>query len=167
MLDIETIQTGDPEVFAEIAAATNRKMSHNDMWVCAAAVRTRSDLVTQDEAMAEQFNRYRDSLDLIGAVLLNILVVYVPRAVDALAGLQVDDLVTTARMTDEFKHKLSQLPAEQAHVLVLRIGLDRGKPRTIQELAAELNLPEQRTSRIVELAMESLRGLEPGSGPGA
>ncbi len=51
-LDLETIEDDDAAVFARITTATNRTMSHNDRWICAAAIRTRSTLITQDAGMA-------------------------------------------------------------------------------------------------------------------
>ena len=67
-LDIETIEDDDAGVYARITTATYRTMSHNDRWICAAAIRTRSALITHDAGMAEQLNRYFASLDLLDAL---------------------------------------------------------------------------------------------------
>lgn len=43
-----------PEAFGLIAAAVNRKVSHNDTWIAAAAVTERLRLLTQDAVLAER-----------------------------------------------------------------------------------------------------------------
>ena len=156
-LDIETIEGDDAGVFARITAATNRTMSHNDRWICAAAIRTRSSLITQDAGMAEQLTRFFASLDLLDALQSNILVIYVPRDPETLAERNANAAVSTIRMTDEIKQLLSQLDSRQAEVLELRFGLDRGEPRTLQEVADHLQLKPARIVQIERRAIDRLR----------
>lgn len=159
-LDIDTIEDDDAGVFARITTATGRTMSHNDRWICAAAIRTRSTLVTQDADMAEQLDRYFASLDLLDALQSNIRIVYVPRAPEALAETDATAAVNTIRMTDEIEHLLSRLDASEAEVLKLRFGVDRGEPRTLQQVADHLRLKPARIARIERSALDRLRSVE-------
>ena len=156
-LDIETIEDDDTGVFARITTTTNRTMSHNDRWICAAAIRTRSTLITQDSSMAEQLIRYFASLDLLDALQSYIPIIYVPRDPDTLAETSATAAVNTIRMTDEIKHLLSQLDSREAEVLKLRFGLDRGEPRTLQEVADHFRLKPARIAQIERRALERLR----------
>jgi RNA polymerase sigma factor (sigma-70 family) len=156
-LDIETIERDDPGVFARITRATNRTMSHNDRWICAAAIRTRSTLITQDAGMAEQLDRYFASLDLLDALQSNIRIIYVSRDPETLPGTSATAAVNTIRMTDEIEHLLSQLDQREAEVLQLRFGLDRGEPRTVQQVADHLQLKPSRIARIERQALDRLR----------
>lgn len=156
-LDIETIEDGDAGVFARITTVTNRTMSHNDRWICAAAIRTRSVLITQDAGMAEQLDRYFASLDLLDALQSNIGIIYVPRDPQTLADTSASAAVNTIRMTDEIKHLLSQLDSREAEVLKLRFGLDRGEPRTLQAVADHLRLKPARIAQIERRALDRLR----------
>lgn len=45
------------EAFGQIAAATSRKISHNDTWIASAAVTERRQLLTQDSVLAERATR--------------------------------------------------------------------------------------------------------------
>ena len=156
-LDIETIEYDDAGVFARITATTNRTMSQNDRWICAAAIRTRSTLITQDAGMAEQLNRYFASLDLLDALQSYIPITYVPRDPETLAERSATAAVNTIRTTDEIKHLLSQLDSREAEVLQLRFGLDRGAPRTLQEVADHFRLKPARIAQIERRALERLR----------
>ena len=156
-LDIETIEYDDTGVFAQITATTNRTMSHNDRWICAAAIRTRSTLITQDAGMAEQLNRYFASLDLLDALQSNIPIIYVPRNPETLAETNATAAVNTIRMTDEIEHLLSHLDSREAEVLKLRFGLDRGEPRTLQEVADHFGLKPARIAQIERRALDRLR----------
>lgn len=156
-LDVETIDAGDASVFARITRATNRMMSHDDRWICAAAIRTRSTLITQDAGMAEQLDRYFASLDLLDALQSNIRIIYVPRDPETLAESSADAAVNTIRMTDEIEHLLSQLDPREAEVLKLRFGLDRGEPRTLQEVADHLQLKPSRIAQTERRALDHLR----------
>lgn len=156
-LDVETIEPDDAAVFAGITRATGRKMSHNDRWICAAAIRTRSTLITQDAGMADQLRRYLASLDLLHALQSNIRIIYVPRDAEALAESSADAAVNTIRMTDEIRLLLSQLDPHEAEVLKLRFGLDRGEPRTLQAVADHLHLKPSRVAQIERQALGRLR----------
>lgn len=156
-LDIETVEADDPGLFARNTRATNRTLSHNDRWICAAAIRTRSILITQDAGMAEQLDRYFASLDLLDALQSQIRIIYVPRDPETLAETNATAAVNTIRMTDEVKHLLSQLDPREAEVLELRFGLDRGEPRTLQEVADHLQLKRSRIAQIERRALDRLR----------
>lgn len=156
-LDVETIEADDTGVFARITSATSRAMSHNDRWICAAAIRTRSILITQDAGMAEQLDRYLASLDLLDALQSNIRIIYVPRDPETLAEMNATAPVSTIRMTDEIEHLLSQLDPREADVLTLRFGLDRGDPRTLQEVADHFNVKRSRIAQIEKRALDRLR----------
>lgn len=156
-LDIETIDEGDAGMFARITTATNRTMRHNDRWICAAAIRTRSTLITQDADMAEQLDRYSASLDLLDALQYNIRIIYVSRNPETLAETNASAAVDTARMTDEIKHLLSRLDPREAEVLKLRFGLDRGEPRTLQVVADHLQMKPSRIAQIERRALDRLR----------
>jgi DNA-directed RNA polymerase specialized sigma subunit len=132
-------------------------MSHNDRWICAAAIRTRSTLITQDAGMVEQLDRFFASLDLLDALQSNIRVIYVPRDPETLAERNATAAVNTIRMTDEIKQLLSQLDSRVAEVLVLRFGLDRGEPRTLQEVADHLQLKPARIAQIERRALDRIR----------
>ena len=156
-LDGETIEPEDAVLFARITQATSRAMSHNDRWICAAAIRTRSTLITQDADMAAQLGRYFASLELLDALQAYVPIVYIPREPEALAESKANDAVQTIRMTDEIKHLLSQLDPREAEVLKLRFGLDRGEPRTLQEVADHFELKPSRIAQIEKRALERLR----------
>lgn len=156
-LDVETIEPEDAVLFARITQATSRAMSHNDRWICAAAVRTRATLITQDADMAEQLGRFFASLELLDTLQFYVPIAYIPREPEALAKSNANDAVRTIRMTDEIKHLLSQLDPREAEVLTLRFGLDRGEPRTLQEVADHFELKPSRIAQIEKRALERLR----------
>jgi RNA polymerase sigma factor (sigma-70 family) len=156
-LDIETIRENDAVMFARITAATARAMSHNDRWICAAAIRTGSTLITQDAGMAAQLARYFDSLDLLDALQTSIRIVFVPRDPERLAETRAAEAVSTIRMTDEITQMLSQLDPRDAEILSLRFGLDRGEPRTLQEVADQLRVKPSRIAQIERRALDRLR----------
>lgn len=156
-LDVETIEESDAEAFAGITRATNRTMSHNDRWICAAAIRTRSTLITQDAGMAEQLDRYFDSLDLLDALQSRVPIIYVPRDPNALTESSADAAINPIRMTDEVQHLLSRLDPRDADVLKVRFGLDRGAPRTLQEVADHFKLKPSRIAQIERRALDRLR----------
>jgi len=132
-------------------------MSHNDRWICAAAIRTRATLITQDSGMVEQLDQFFHSLDMLELLRTHIRVVYVPRTPEALAEASADDALDKLRMNDQIKHLLSQLDPREAEVLKLRLGLDRGEPRTQQEVAEHFGLTPARISQIEKNAFAKLR----------
>ncbi|MEO1058706.1 MAG: sigma factor-like helix-turn-helix DNA-binding protein [Actinomycetota bacterium] len=156
-LDVATIEPEDAVLFARITQATTRAMSHNDRWICAAAMRTRSTLITQDAEMAEQLGRYFASLELLDALQVYVPIAYIPREPEAVAKSKANDAAQTIRMTDEIKHLLSQLDPREAEVLTLRFGLDRGEPRTLREVADHFELKPSRIAQIEKRALERLR----------
>ena len=156
-LDVETIDADDAGVFARITRATNRAMSHNDRWICAAAIRTRSILITQDAGMAEGLDRYFASLELLEALQSRVPIIYVHRDPEMLAESSADAAINTIRMTDEIQHLLSPLDPREAEVLKLRFGLDRGAPRTLQEVADHFELKPSRIAQIEKRALDRLR----------
>lgn len=158
-LDVETIEADDAGVFARITRATNRTMSHNDRWICAAAIRTRSALITQDAGMAEQLDRYFASLDLLEALQSGVPIIFVPRDPKVLAESSADAAINTIRMTDEIQHLFSGLDPREAEVLKLRFGLDRGAPRTLQEVADHFDLTPSRIAQIEKRALDRLRSV--------
>lgn len=156
-LDVETIEADDAGVFARITRATNRTMSHNDRWICAAAIRTRSTLITQDAGMAEQLDRYFASLDLVDALQSGIPIIHVPRDPKVLAESSLDAGINKIRMTDEIQHLFSRLDPREAEVLKLRFGLDRGVPRTLQEVADHFGQKPSRIAQFEKRALDRLR----------
>lgn len=156
-LDVETIDADDAATFATLTIATKRVMTHNDRWICAAAIRTRTTLVTQDEAMAIQLDRYFQSLDLIEALRSFIKVLYVPRDPADLAGMEASSVVKSLRWVDEIAHLMSLLDPREAEVLKLRFGLDRGAPRTLQEVGEHFGLKPARVAQIEKQAIAHLR----------
>jgi RNA polymerase sigma factor (sigma-70 family) len=158
-LDVESIEADDAGVFARITRATTRTMSHNDRWICAAAIRTRSTLITQDAGMAEQLERYFASLDLLDALQSRIRIIHVPRDPRALVQSGANAAVHTIRMTDEIEQLLSKLDPREAEVLSLRFGLDRGEPRTLQAVADHLQLKPARIAQIERRALDHLRSV--------
>jgi len=156
-LDVETIDVDDAATFGALTRATNRAMSHNDTWICAAAIRTRSTLITQDEAMATQLGRYFQSLELIEGLRSYVKVVYVPRDPADHADTEASRAVDTLRMSDDIARLMSLLDPREAEVLKLRFGLDRGEPRTLQEVGDHLGLKPARVAQIEKRAMAHLR----------
>jgi RNA polymerase sigma factor (sigma-70 family) len=156
-LHVETIDAGDAATFAALTRATNRTMSHHDRWICAAAIRTRTTLITQDETMAIQLGRYFHSLDLIEALQSYVKVVYVPRDPADLADMEASRAVDTLQFSNEVAHLLSRLDPREAEVLKLRFGLDRGEPRTLQEVGDRLGLKATRVAQIEKRAVAHLR----------
>lgn len=156
-LDVETVEANDVGVFASITRATDRATSHNDRWICAAAIRTRSILISQDAGMADQLERYFASLDLLDSLQTRVPIIHVPRDPEVLAESSADAAINTIRMTDEIQHLLSPLDPREADVLKLRFGLDRGVPRTLQEVADRFGLKPSRIAQIEKRALDRLR----------
>ena len=92
-------------------------------------------------------------LDLLDALESNVRIIYVPREPEALAETSATAAVTTIRMTDEIEHLLSQLDQREAEVLKIRFGLDRGEPRTLQEVADHFDLNPSRIAQIEKRAL--------------
>lgn len=157
VLDIETITDDDAFTYARITAATKRAMSNNDRWICAAAIRTRSTLITQDADMAGQLHRFFDSLELLEALRFNLRVVYVHRDPEQLARTRAESALDTIRVIDGIERLLAGLDPREAEVLKVRFGLDRGEPRTLEEVAEHFNLTAARIAQIEKRAIARLR----------
>jgi RNA polymerase sigma factor (sigma-70 family) len=67
------------------------------------------------------------------------------------------DLVAEAMLSGEVERLLSSLPEREREILRLRFGLDRGEPRTLEEVGAELNLTRERIRQIERSALAKLR----------
>ncbi len=156
-LDIETIEPQDAETFAHIASATNRTIGHNDRWICAAAIRTRSTLITQDGDMAGQIARYFTSLSLLDTLAQQVPIVCVPRDRKAAKKSGAVLMTNVIEMTAEIQRLFSRLDPQDAEVLSLRFGLDRGAPRTLTDVANHLQLKPSRIAQIEKRALNRLR----------
>jgi RNA polymerase sigma factor (sigma-70 family) len=75
------------------------------------------------------------------------------------------DLVADRLLAAEVDKLLSCLDEREGQILRLRYGLDRGEPRTLEEVGAELNLTRERIRQIEARAMSKLR--HPSSDTGA
>jgi RNA polymerase sigma factor (sigma-70 family) len=67
------------------------------------------------------------------------------------------DLVADAMMGDEIDKLLAPLEQREREILRLRYGLDRGDPRTLEEVGTVLNLTRERIRQIERTALSKLR----------
>jgi RNA polymerase sigma factor (sigma-70 family) len=67
------------------------------------------------------------------------------------------DLVADRLLAAEVDKLLSCLDEREGQILRLRYGLDRGEPRTLEEVGAELNLTRERIRQIERSALAKLR----------
>jgi RNA polymerase sigma factor (sigma-70 family) len=67
------------------------------------------------------------------------------------------DEVAAGMLGGEIHKLLSHLPDRDRHILYLRYGLDRGQPRTLDEVGAEMNLTRERIRQIERSALAKLR----------
>ena len=67
------------------------------------------------------------------------------------------DVVTEAMLGSEIEKLLSTLDTREREILRLRFGLDRGDPRTLEEVGNELNLTRERIRQIERAALSKLR----------
>jgi RNA polymerase sigma factor (sigma-70 family) len=70
-----------------------------------------------------------------------------------------------ALLPDEIARLLAPLDEREREILRLRFGLDRGEPRTLEEVGKHFNLTRERIRQIEALAMSKLR--HPSSDVGA
>ena len=70
-----------------------------------------------------------------------------------------------ALLRDEIGHLLAPLDGREREILRLRFGLDRGEPRTLEEIGKHFNLTRERIRQIEARAMSKLR--HPASDTGA
>ncbi|MBF6558449.1 MAG: sigma-70 family RNA polymerase sigma factor [Acidimicrobiales bacterium] len=75
------------------------------------------------------------------------------------------ELVSTSLLPDEIDRLLSPLDKREREILRLRFGLDRGEPRTLEEVGGYFNLTRERIRQIEAKAMSKLR--HPSSDTGA
>jgi RNA polymerase sigma factor (sigma-70 family) len=67
------------------------------------------------------------------------------------------DLVAAGMLGGEVDRLLSSLSPREREILRMRYGLDRGEPRTLEEVGAELNLTRERIRQIERSALAKLR----------
>ena len=75
------------------------------------------------------------------------------------------EVAATALLLEEIKRLLSPLDEREREILTLRYGLDRGEPRTLEEVGEHFNLTRERIRQIEARAMSKLR--HPSSDTGA
>jgi RNA polymerase sigma factor (sigma-70 family) len=75
------------------------------------------------------------------------------------------DLAAVTMLPDEIARLLAPLEERERDILRLRYGLDRGEPRTLEEVGAHFNLTRERIRQIEARAMSKLR--HPSSHSGA
>jgi RNA polymerase sigma factor (sigma-70 family) len=67
------------------------------------------------------------------------------------------DVVADGMLGDEVDRLLGALTERERQILRLRYGLDRGEPRTLEEVGAELSLTRERIRQIERSALAKLR----------
>jgi RNA polymerase sigma factor (sigma-70 family) len=67
------------------------------------------------------------------------------------------DLVADSMLGKELEKLLSSLDEREREILRLRYGLDRGDPRTLEEVGSQLNLTRERIRQIERAALAKLR----------
>jgi len=75
------------------------------------------------------------------------------------------DHALSSMMPDEVTRLLALLSEREAEIIQLRFGLDRGKPRTLEQIGEHFNLTHERIRQIEAKAMSKLR--HPSSDTGA
>ncbi len=75
------------------------------------------------------------------------------------------EVAATALLPEEVWRLLSPLDEREREILILRFGLDRGEPRTLEEVGEYFNLTRERIRQIEARAMSKLR--HPSSDNGA
>jgi RNA polymerase sigma factor (sigma-70 family) len=75
------------------------------------------------------------------------------------------EVAASALLPDEIARLLGPLDEREREILRLRFGLDRGEPRTLEEVGAHFNLTRERIRQIEARAMSKLR--HPSSDTGA
>ena len=67
------------------------------------------------------------------------------------------EVAATALLPEEIARLLSPLDEREREILKLRFGLDRGEPRTLEEVGEHFNLTRERIRQIEARAMSKLR----------
>jgi RNA polymerase sigma factor (sigma-70 family) len=75
------------------------------------------------------------------------------------------EVAATAMLPEEINRLLAPLDPREREILALRFGLDRGEPRTLEEVGEAFNLTRERIRQIEARAMSKLR--HPSSDTGA
>ena len=75
------------------------------------------------------------------------------------------EVAATSLLPNEIKRLLAPLDEREREILTLRYGLDRGEPRTLEEVGEHFNLTRERIRQIEARAMSKLR--HPSSDTGA
>jgi len=75
------------------------------------------------------------------------------------------EVAATALLPEEISKLLGPLDEREREILRLRFGLDRGEPRTLEEVGEHFNLTRERIRQIAARAMSKLR--HPSSDTGA
>ena len=75
------------------------------------------------------------------------------------------DLAAITVLPDEVARLLAPLDEREREILCLRFGLDRGEPRTLEEVGAHFHLTRERIRQIEARALSKLR--HPSSDTGA
>ena len=75
------------------------------------------------------------------------------------------EVAATALLPEEISRLLAPLDPREREILKLRFGLDRGEPRTLEEVGEHFNLTRERIRQIEARAMSKLR--HPSSDTGA
>ena len=75
------------------------------------------------------------------------------------------EVAATSLLPDEIARLLAPLDEREREILKLRFGLDRGEPRTLEEVGEPFNLTRERIRQIEARAMSKLR--HPSSDTGA
>ena len=75
------------------------------------------------------------------------------------------EVAATSLLPDEIARLLAPLDEREREILKLRFGLDRGEPRTLEEVGEHFNLTRERIKQIEARAMSKLR--HPSSDTGA
>jgi len=75
------------------------------------------------------------------------------------------EVAATTLLSDEISKLLGPLDEREREILRLRFGLDRGEPRTLEEVGEHFNLTRERIRQIEARAMSKLR--HPSSDTGA
>ena len=67
------------------------------------------------------------------------------------------EVAATALLPEEISRLLAPLDEREREILKLRFGLDRGEPRTLEEVGEHFNLTRERIRQIEAKALRKLR----------